>query len=114
MLTAAALRRERRSIAHVQGWRLASAGGGLDTFPQMTPPDDDTETTLFEWAGGVPAIRRMIDAFYDRVERNDLFDELFPGGVTEEHRDHVTTWWSEVFGGPTGYTSELGGYERML
>jgi hemoglobin len=26
----------------------------------------------------------------------------------------VATWWCEVFGGPADYTSELGGYERML
>lgn len=37
-----------------------------------------------------------------------------PGGVSEEHRKHVTAWWREVFGGPPRYTEELGGYERML
>ena len=70
--------------------------------------------TLYEWAGGSEAFRRLIDAFYDRVEHDDLLGPLFPGGVTEEHRAHVTTWWIEVFGGPDGYTSGLGGYERML
>ncbi|MCW0216537.1 MAG: group II truncated hemoglobin [Pseudonocardia sp.] len=70
--------------------------------------------TLIEWAGGPAALRRLIDAFYDRVEADDLLSPLFPGGVHEEHRAHVTTWWVEVFGGPPGYTSELGGYERML
>ncbi|MEV4622758.1 group II truncated hemoglobin [Asanoa sp. NPDC049573] len=73
-----------------------------------------TTPTLYEWAGGRPAIARMINAFYDRVERDDLLSPFFPGGVTEAHRDHVTTWWSEVFGGPADYTGELGGYERML
>ncbi len=70
--------------------------------------------TLFDWAGGSAAIRRMIDCFYDRVERDDLLGPLFPGGVTEEHRTNVTLWWSEVFGGPARYTEELDGYERML
>ena len=56
----------------------------------------------------------MIDAFYDRVEKDDLLSPLFPGGVSETHRDHVTTWWAEVFGGPADYTSQLGGYEAML
>jgi hemoglobin len=73
-----------------------------------------TDPTLFEWAGGVAAFRRLIDAFYDRTERDELIAPLFPGGVTEEHRAHVTLWWIEVFGGPNGYTDELGGYERML
>jgi hemoglobin len=39
---------------------------------------------------------------------------VFPGGVHEEHRRHVTAWWCEVFGGPARYTEELGGYERMV
>ena len=74
---------------------------------------DDTPS-LVAWAGGPEAFRRLIDAFYDRVEDDDLLSPLFPGGVSEEHRAHVTAWWVEVFGGPEAYTAELGGYRRML
>jgi hemoglobin len=70
--------------------------------------------TLYEWAGGAEAFARLIEAFYDRVEDDDLIGPLFPGGVSAEHRDHVTAWWAEVFGGPARYTDELGGYEHML
>ncbi len=77
--------------------------------------DGSEETpTLYEWAGGESALRRLIDAFYDRVERDDLLAPLFPGGVHEPHRAHVTAWWCEVFGGPARYTDELGGYDSML
>lgn len=71
-------------------------------------------STLFDWAGGEAAFRRLIDAFYDRVEADELLSPVFPGGVHEEHRRHVTAWWCEVFGGPAHYTEELGGYERMV
>jgi hemoglobin len=71
-------------------------------------------TTLYEWAGGEEAIRRLMDAFYDRVEGDELLSPFFPGGVGEDHRAHVTLWWCEVFGGPARYTEELGGYENML
>jgi hemoglobin len=71
-------------------------------------------TTLYEWAGGGLAIRRLMDAFYDRVEGDELLSPFFPGGVGEEHRAHVTAWWCEVFGGEPSYTKELGGYENML
>jgi hemoglobin len=71
-------------------------------------------TTLFEWAGGTGAFERLVDAFYDRVEGDDLLAGLFGGRVTEEHRRNVVAWWSEVFGGPATYTAQLGGYERML
>ncbi|MGX7679761.1 group II truncated hemoglobin [Jatrophihabitans sp. DSM 45814] len=70
--------------------------------------------SLFEWAGGASAFHRLIDAFYDRVEEDELLSPLFPGGVTEKHRRHVTMWWIEVFGGPGEYSDQLGGYERML
>lgn len=70
--------------------------------------------TLYEWAGGGDAVRRLMDAFYDRVEADELLAAFFPGGVTEHHRDHVAAWWAEVFGGPTRYTDDLGGYESML
>ena len=74
---------------------------------------DDTPS-LYEWAGGDQAFRRLMDAFYDRVEQDELISPYFPGGVHEKHRDHVAAWWREVFGGPTRYTDELGGYEHMI
>ena len=70
--------------------------------------------TLYEWAGGRPAIERMINRFYDRVELDDLLSPFFPGGVKAAHREHVTTWWCEVLGGPADYTEKLGGYPNML
>lgn len=48
-------------------------------------------SSLYDWAGGEAAFVRLIDAFYDRVEADDLLSPLFPGGVTEEHRSHVMT-----------------------
>lgn len=98
------------------------AGPSVAGVPQdhRVEPDDRSEPaeaqrppTLYEWAGGREALRLLIDAFYDRVERDDLLSPLFAGGVSEGHRDHVTSWWTEVFGGPAEYTP-LGGYPRML
>ena len=36
--------------------------------------------TLYEWAGGEAAIRRLMDRFYDRVEEDELLASYFPGG----------------------------------
>jgi hemoglobin len=76
--------------------------------------DEPGLPTLFSWAGGYEPLRRMIDAFYDRVEADDLLSPMFPGGVSEQHRSDVTLWWAEVMGGPPTYTEERGGYRRML
>jgi hemoglobin len=80
----------------------------------MADPAESRPPTLYEWAGGDAAFERLIDCFYDRVEGDDLISPLFPGGVSREHREHVTAWWREVFGGPARYTEELGGYHAMV
>jgi len=79
----------------------------------VTPTTEDEPPSLYAWAGGTDAFQRLIDAFYDRVEADDLLSTLFPGGVSQDHRAHVVLWWVEVFGGPADYTP-LGGYQRML
>ena len=76
--------------------------------------DDAATPSLYNWAGGSEAFARLINAFYDRVEADELLSGFFPGGVAREHREHVTTWWIEVFGGANDYTVHLGGYESML
>lgn len=78
------------------------------------PIDERDLPTLHEWAGGDAGLRRLVDAFYDRVEDDDLLAGFFPGGVSEHHRAHVSAWWSEVLGGPATYTQQHGGYESML
>ena len=48
--------------------------------------DESTDVpTLYEWAGGRQAIGGLVNAFYDRVESDDLLASLFPGGVRAEH-----------------------------
>jgi hemoglobin len=76
--------------------------------------DSAKPPTLYDWAGGRDAFERLINAFYDRVEADELISPFFPGGVRREHREHVILWWSEVFGGPADYTEQLGGYRRMV
>ncbi len=70
--------------------------------------------SIHEWIGGTEAISRWLNAFYDEVERDALLGPVFGGVVTTEHREHVTSWWAEVMGGPAVYTEQHGGYEHML
>lgn len=80
----------------------------------MSGVDEPDLPTLYAWAGGLEPLRRMIDLFYDRVEADEDLSPFFPGGVSEQHRAHVTDWWAEVLGGPETYTEQHGGYEVML
>ena len=76
--------------------------------------DSEQPPTIFDWGGGRDAFERWLNLFYDLVEQDDLVGPVFGGTVGTEHRDHATTWWCEVMGGPSEYTETRGGYEHML
>jgi hemoglobin len=69
--------------------------------------------SLYEWAGGLPALERLTRLFYERVLADDLIGPLF-AHMDDEHPRHVALWLAEVFGGPDRYTRERGGYPAML
>jgi hemoglobin len=73
----------------------------------------DTTPTLYEWAGGADSFERLTEAFYARVRKDDLLEPLFRG-MDEDHPKYVAGWLGEVFGGPSRYTEERGGYPHML
>jgi len=80
----------------------------------MTPTTPAEQTpTLFAWAGGAEALRRLTEVFYDRVLDDPVLAPVF-AHMSPDHRAHVALWLGEVFGGPTTYTDELGGYPAML
>jgi hemoglobin len=72
-----------------------------------------TTPTVYEWAGGAEALRWLTEVFYDRVLDDELLAPVF-AHMSPQHREHVALWLGEVFGGPTTYTDELGGYPAML
>lgn len=69
--------------------------------------------TLYEWMGGIDALRRLTEVFYDEVDRDEVLAPVF-AHMGADHREHVALWLGEVFGGPATYTNELGGYPSML
>lgn len=73
-----------------------------------------TPPTIYEWGGRREAFARWLNVFYDGVERDELLGPVFGGRVGAEHREHATSWWCEVMGGPADYTEHHGGYEHML
>jgi truncated hemoglobin YjbI len=77
-------------------------------------PDPDRTPTLFEWAGGLPALTRMTRIFYEKhVPEDPLLAALF-ANMSPDHPVRVARWLGEVFGGPTLYSETYGGYDRMI
>ena len=73
-------------------------------------PDPDHEPTIFEWAGGLPALTRMTRVFYEKyVPQDPLLAPLF-ATMSADHPQRVAKWLGEVFGGPKAYSQEYGGY----
>jgi CDGSH-type Zn-finger protein/truncated hemoglobin YjbI len=76
--------------------------------------DASREPTLFEWAGGSPALLRMTRIFYGKyVPQDPLVGPLF-AKMSPDHPERVAAWLSEVFGGPDFYSQRYGGYSRMI
>jgi truncated hemoglobin YjbI len=77
-------------------------------------PDPLHEPTLFEWAGGYPALLDVTRIFYSRyVPEDPLIGPLF-ADMSPDHPERVAAWLSEVFGGPRFYSERYGGYQRMV
>jgi len=87
-------------MAHYAASPVAGVGGA-------GPP------TLFDWAGGTEALAGLCERFYALVRADELLGPVF-SGMRDDHPQRVATWLGEVFGGPTTYTAELGGYPAML
>ena len=113
---------------HLQGFR--GGPGFLDFLAAIRPYVGDIEEmrhyaltpvrgagaavpTLYDWAGGTPALERLTLVFYRHVLADDLIGPLF-AHMDAEHPQHVAMWLAEVFGGPDRYTRERGGYPAML
>ena len=74
----------------------------------------DEEPTIFEWAGGLPALTRMTRIFYEKyVPQDPLLAPLF-ANMSPDHPQRVAKWLGEVFGGPKAYSEQYGGYPRMV
>jgi hemoglobin len=73
----------------------------------------DHVPTLYQWAGGADAFDRLTELFYRKVHADPLLAPVF-AHVGTDHAHHVTMWLAEVFGGPSHYTDELGGYPAMM
>ncbi len=77
-------------------------------------PGPDHEPTIFEWAGGLPALTRMTRLFYEKyVPQDPLLAPLF-ANMSADHPERVAKWLGEVFCGPHDYSEQYGGYTRMI
>jgi CDGSH-type Zn-finger protein/truncated hemoglobin YjbI len=87
---------------------------GMHWYADFHDPSPPEEPTLFQWAGGFPALLRLTRRFYEKhVPEEPLLAVLF-GSMSPDHPERVAAWLGQVFGGPSAYSDRYGGYERMI
>jgi len=64
--------------------------------------------TLFDAVGGSEGVRRMADAWHERVLADAVVSHAFRHGFNPEHTDRLAAYWAEAWGGPPAYTERYG------
>lgn len=80
---------------------------------EHTAVSESNVPSLFEWAGGMPALDRLTARFYERVRDDELLRDVFMH-MDAHHPHFVAQFLAEVLGGPADYSAERGGHPHMI
>lgn len=69
--------------------------------------------TLYQWLGGLDALRKLTTCFYAHVRADPLLAPVFEH-MGDDHPAHVAAFLAEVLGGPTEYSAQRGGHPHMI
>jgi truncated hemoglobin YjbI/uncharacterized Fe-S cluster protein YjdI/CDGSH-type Zn-finger protein len=87
---------------------------GMHWYADFHDPPPPDQATLFQWAGGYPALLRLTRRFYEvHVPEDPLLAGLF-SQMSPDHPERVAAWLGQVFGGPPAYSEHYGEYDRMI
>ena len=87
---------------------------GMHWYADFHDPPSPEQATLFQWAGGFPALLRLTRRFYEvHVPQDALLSGLF-SQMSPDHPERVAAWLGQVFGGPAAYSERYGEYDRMI
>ena len=87
---------------------------GMHWYADFHDPPPPEQATLFQWAGGFPALLRLTRRFYEvHVPQDPLLSGLF-SRMSPDHPERVASWIGQVFGGPPAYSERYGEYDRMI
>lgn len=63
--------------------------------------------TIYEAIGGAETVRRMVEAFYPKVQQNELLGPLFPQDI-DPVMDKQYQFLTQFLGGPSLYSDAYG------
>jgi truncated hemoglobin YjbI/CDGSH-type Zn-finger protein len=87
---------------------------GMHWYVDFHDPVMPDAPTIFEWAGGLPALTRLTRLFFEKYVPDDpLLAPLF-AQMSPDLPDRFAAWMGEVFGGPKEYSERFGDHPHML
>jgi hemoglobin len=75
--------------------------------------NDPAVPSLYAWAGGIDALRRLTTRFYEKIPSDTTLAPVF-AGMDPKHAEHVALFIAEVFGGGPHYTTAGGSHAGMI
>jgi len=89
---------------------------GMHWYVDFKDPvaEPDREPTLFEWAGGRPALTRMTRLFFGKYVPGDLVLAPVFAAMPADLPDSMAAWLTEVFGGPAAPSGEPSSYPSLI
>jgi hemoglobin len=64
--------------------------------------------SIYEAAGGHPALLRLAHAWHARVSADELVSHAFSHGFHPQHIERLAAYWAEALGGPATYSERYG------
>ncbi len=98
---------------------MAALGGGVvySAGPRATVTAQFTAMSstpsLYDWLGGMDALRQLTTRFYQRVPDDAELRPIFEH-MGDDHPAHVAAFLAEVLGGPAEYSARHGGHPEMI
>lgn len=65
-------------------------------------------TTVLDAAGGPDGMRRLAQAWHERVLADEVVAHAFGHGVHPEHTERLAAYWTEALGGGPTFSSRYG------
>ncbi len=68
---------------------------------------EESRQTIYEWIGGADTVRRVVEAFYPKVQENAVLSPLFPGDIRPVMEKQYL-FLTQFLGGPMLYSEQYG------
>ena len=65
-------------------------------------------SSVYDAAGGSDGLRRLAEAWHQRVMTDEIVSHAFSHGFHPQHTERLAAYWAEALGGPSTFTERYG------